>query len=158
MFMSRLFCLTKSKLLVPYIPIAYRSYRLILIYTETNRNQKYLAIRITYNYKGVQKSWNIAIRRCSPTAAERNITQASELLIQWMKGILLEFEIVSKDIISSSTDSGSDVKRTLEVVFKTLREWCLSNLNHLALSDAFGTSQDPKKSKNKEARKIVRKV
>lgn len=81
--MSRLFCLTKSKLLVPYMPMALPSIWINLdLYRNKFSNEKYLAIRIIYNYKGVQKSWNIAIRQYSPIAAERNTTQASELLIQ----------------------------------------------------------------------------
>jgi hypothetical protein len=47
-----------------------------------------------------------------------------------------------------------------------MREWCVSHLTHLALSDAFGSSVDPNKTKKKsdmrsvltKCRKIIEKV
>jgi hypothetical protein len=44
--------------------------------------------------------------------------QASDLLVLWMKNILQEFEVDAEaDVLTSCTDSGSDVKRAFEVVF-----------------------------------------
>ena len=59
------------------------------------------------------------------------------------------------DILTSCTDSGSDVKRALEKVFVTYHEWCISHLTHLALVDAFGCHLDKTKSKNIEARSVI---
>jgi hypothetical protein len=82
--------------------------------------------------------------------------QASDLLVLWMKTILQEFEVDPEaDVLTSCTDSGSDVKRALEVVFPTHREWCVSHLIHLALADAFGSSVDPNKTKNTEVRELI---
>jgi hypothetical protein len=52
--------------------------------------------------------------------------------------------------LTSCTDSGSNVKQALEVVFPTIREWCRSHLLHLALPDAFGSPVDPNKTKKSE--------
>jgi hypothetical protein len=55
-----------------------------------------------------------------------------------MKMILEEFKIDAKDhVLTSCTDSGSNVKWALEVMFPTIREWCVSHLLHLTLADAF---------------------
>ena len=70
--------------------------------------------------------------------------------------ILKEFHIEAKDdVLTSCTDSGSDVKRALEVVFPTIREWCVSHLLHLALADAFGSHVDPKKTKYSEVHELM---
>ena len=58
--------------------------------------------------------------------------------------VLVEFNIDLDDILTSSTDSGSNIKRALDVVFKTLREWCTSHLLNISLVDAFGTCVDKK--------------
>jgi hypothetical protein len=58
-------------------------------------------------------------------------------------------------VLTSCTDSGSNVKCTLEVVFPTIREWCVSHLLHLALADAFGSSVDPNKTKNSEVHDLM---
>jgi hypothetical protein len=47
-----------------------------------------------------------------------------------------------RGVLTGSGDSGSDVKRAMEVLLGTLREWCVSHLINLALVDAFGTSVD----------------
>jgi len=62
---------------------------------------------------------------------------------------------VEDDVLTSCTDSGSDVKRALEKVFPTHRDWCVSHLLHLALADAFGSSVDPNKMKNKGVRLLL---
>jgi hypothetical protein len=70
--------------------------------------------------------------------------------------ILLEFSIDAEaDTLTPCTDSGSDVKKALEKVLPTLREWCVSHLSHLALADAFGSSLDPAKSRNVEVRDLL---
>jgi len=82
--------------------------------------------------------------------------RASDLLVDWMKLILNEFDIDAEDnVLTSCTDSGSDVKRALEVVFPTIREWCVSHFLHLALADAFGSHVDPNKTKNSEVRDLL---
>jgi hypothetical protein len=73
-----------------------------------------------------------------------------------MKTILQEFEVDAEaDVLTSCTDSGSNVKRALEVVFPTHREWCVSHLFHLALADAFRSSVDPSKTKNTEVCELM---
>jgi len=70
--------------------------------------------------------------------------------------ILKEFSITPEhDVLTSCTDSGSDIKRALEQVFPTMREWCVSHLTHLALADAFGSHVNHKKSKNNEMREFI---
>jgi hypothetical protein len=73
-----------------------------------------------------------------------------------MNSILNEFGInPPEDVLTSCTDSSSDVKRALEVVFPTHHECCISHILHLALADAFGSHIDPNKTKNSEVRELM---
>jgi len=121
------------------------------------QNKKLIGIHITYTDKGVTYSWTLAVSGYNPTEKQWNEgLQASYLLVQWCSGIVSEFGIdMERDILTSCTDSGSDVKRALEKVFVTYREWCISHLTHLALVDAFGCHLDKTKSKNIEARSVI---
>ena len=96
--------------------------------------------------------YNLAVRRFAPSTAERVEFQMSDILNSWAEGVLKEFGIdVLRDVLTSCSDSGSDVKRTLDVLMDVWWEWYISHLSHLALTDAFGTSIDPSKSKNVSA-------
>ena len=139
-----------------YYCLPYLSLSLDLIQNEV-QNKKLIGLRVTYSFQGCSVSHNLAVRGYNPT--ERQMTSgipASELLITWTKMILQEFSINAEaDILTSCTDSGSDVKKALEKVLPTLREWCISHLSHLALADAFGSSLDPAKSRNIEVRDLL---
>jgi hypothetical protein len=119
------------------------------LYQNSIQNTKYIALRISWDLRGSQYSRNLAIREYNPSYHEREEEQASELLNKWTRAILGEFGIdFFRDVLTGSGDSGSDVKRAMEVLLGTLREWCVSHLINLALVDAFGTSVDLRKSKN----------
>jgi hypothetical protein len=78
--------------------------------------------------------------------------------MSWCKVILEEFNINAQEqILTSCTDSGSNVKRAVEQVLPTMREWCVSHLMHLTLADAFGSSIAPAKSKNSSIRDVISK-
>jgi hypothetical protein len=125
-----------------------------------------IGIRISYISEGKIHSWNLAVRGYNPTADDMISTPASELLMKWCSVILKEFGIKEeRDVLTSCTDSGSDVKKALEKVCPTMREWCVSHLTHLALADAFGSHVNHLKTKNREMRdflarcqKVVEKV
>jgi len=120
------------------------------------QNKKLIGLRVSYAYGTSLRSWNLACRGYNPTADQVAGDRALDLLVDWMKMILKEFQIEAEDdVLTSCTDSGSDVKRALEVVFPTIREWCVSHLLHLALADAFGSHVDPKKTKNSEVRELM---
>ena len=120
------------------------------------QNKKLIDVRVSYVCGGAITSWNLAVRGYNPTEELMKSGQASDLLVLWVKTILQEFEVDAEaDVLTSCTDSGSDVKRALEVVFPTHREWCVSHLIHLALADAFRSSVDPSKSKNTEVRELM---
>lgn len=83
---------------------------------------KFIGIMATMNCSGVNKSYNLAVREYNLTLKERRDNQTSDLLINWLWAIFAEFNIDTDSILISSTDSGSDIKRALEIVFKTLCE------------------------------------
>jgi hypothetical protein len=132
------------------------SLSLDLIQNEV-QNKILIGLHVTYCFQGCSVSHNLAVRGYNPPESQMTsgIT-ASELLITWTKMILQEFSIDTEaDIFTSCTDSGSDVKKALEKVLPTLREWCISHLSHLALTDAFGSSLNPAKSRNVEVRGLL---
>ena len=62
------------------------------------------------------------------------------------------------DILTTSDDSVSDVKKVQETYFLSLREWCVSHLINAALVESFGTSEHKPMPKNLEARSFIEKM
>jgi hypothetical protein len=101
------------------------------------QNKKLIGVRVSYIRGQDMKSWNLAVRGYNPTEQEVREGKASALLINWLGYIMREYDIDPEvHVLTSCTDSGSDVKRALEVELPTHREWCVSHLIHLALGDA----------------------
>ncbi len=120
------------------------------------QNKKLIGVRVSYAFGGSLVSWNLAVRGYNSSEDKVMSVRASDLLVEWMTTILDEFNIKAEDhVLTSCPDSGSDVKRALEVVFPTIREWCVSHLLHLSLADAFGSSVDPNKTRNSEVHEIM---
>jgi hypothetical protein len=135
---------------IPFISLS-----LDLIQNEV-QNKKMIGVRVSYVHDKELISYNIAVRGFNPTREEYDAKPASELLMDWCKLILREFKIdAEKHVLTSCTDSGSDVKKALEKVFPTMHEWCISHLTHLALADAFGSHVDPNKTKNSDMREFI---
>jgi hypothetical protein len=131
------------------------SMSLDLIQNEV-QNKKMIGVRISYVHEGKIHSWNLAVRGYNPTVDDMLSISASELLIKWCQVLMKEFNIKADwDVLTSCTDSGSDVKKTLEKVSPTIREWCISHLTHLALADAFGSHVNHLKTKNSEMRDFI---
>ncbi len=66
--------------------------------------------------------------------------------------------MVMLDVLTSTSDSRSDVKHTLDILIDAWWEWCISHPIHLALTEAFGTSIDPNNSKNVDARCFFQRI
>jgi hypothetical protein len=155
-------CVTMKQMIMGNIKEAKQHYTIPFLSVSLDliqnsvQNQKLIGVRVSYVNGQHMKSWNLAVRRYNPTEQEVREGKASALLINWSGYILKEYDIdPDNNILTSCTDSGSDVKRALEVELPTYREWCVSHLIHLALGDAFGSSVDPKKSKNTEIRDFI---
>ncbi|KAH8957250.1 hypothetical protein BDL97_07G082100 [Sphagnum fallax] len=123
-------------------------------------NQKYLALRVCFNTSTrFNIGYNLAVRQFAPTTDERQAEQLSTILHEWSSGVLEEFGIkVMLDVLTSTSDSGSNVKRTLDILIDAWWEWCISHLIHLALTEAFGTSIDRNNSKNVDARCFFQRI
>lgn len=76
--------------------------------------------------------------------------------------MLAEFGIKLSDLAGGTTDAGSDVKAMcvnfLLASNNVSWDWCACHLADRAAEHAFGTSADPQKSKNKDARRVVQLV
>jgi len=142
-----------------FFTIKYLSLNLDLINSKMS-NQKYLTLRMCFNTSTrFNIGYNLAVRRFAPTTNERQAKQLSTILHEWSSGFLEEFGIkVMLDVLTSTSDSGSDVKRTLDILMDAWWEWCISHLIHLALTKAFGTSIDPNNSKNVDAHYFFQKI
>jgi hypothetical protein len=132
-----------------FFTIKYLSLYLDLINSKMI-NQKYLALQVCFKMSTrFNIGYNLVIRRFAPTTNECQAKQLSTILHKWSLGILEEFSIkVMLDVLTSTSDSGSDVKRTLDILIDAWWEWCISHLIHLALTEVFGTSIDPNNCKN----------
>jgi hypothetical protein len=138
-----------------YYDVPFLSISLDLIQNAV-QNKKLIGVRVSYALGASFVSWNLAVRGYTLTEDDVQGERASNLLVDWMKMILEEFKIDAEDhVLTSCTDSGSNVKQALEVVFPTIREWCVSHLLHLALADAFGSHVDPNKTKNSEVHELL---
>jgi hypothetical protein len=86
------------------------------------QNKNLIGIRVSYILGSDMKSWNLAVRGYNPTEKEIKEGKASILLVILLQHILREYDIdLEEDILTSCIDSGSDVKRALEVEFPTYR-------------------------------------
>jgi hypothetical protein len=98
----------------------------------------------------------ILVRGYNPSREEVEVSSASELLEEWCSLILHVFNITpNQHVLTSCSDSGSDVRKAMQKVFPTMREWCVSHLTHLALANAFGSHIDPNKTKNSNMRNFI---
>ncbi len=142
-----------------FFTIKYLSLYLDLIKSKMS-NHKYLALQVCFNMSTMFNiGYNLAVRRFAPTTDERQAEQISTIWHEWSSGVLEEFDIkVILDVLTSTSDSGSVVKRTLDILIDAWWEWCISHLIHLALTEAFGTSIDPNNSKNVDARCFFQRI
>ena len=84
------------------------------LYTSKILNLKLIGIRVTYtdvtNNQPTVCSYNLAIRLFKPTSSQRNAsTHHSDLLLHWVECVLGEYGLLQEDIITATTDSGSDI-------------------------------------------------
>ena len=125
------------------------------LYQDPIQNKKYIGVHISMTHPKtcVTVSYMLAARAYSPSFAERNEEEASWLIYDWELVIFDDFGIKEDYLLAASEDSGSDVKRAMDIHFETniLREWCISHLINRALVDAFGTCEGKNNSKNPEA-------
>ena len=88
--------------------------------------------------------------------------KASEVLFTIFRATLAEYGIKLFDLAGGTTDSGSDVKTMcVNILLRSHNipwDWCVCHLADKAAENAFGTSADPQKSKNKDARDVIKLV
>lgn len=71
----------------------------------------------------------------------------------WMEQVFLEYgPVLKQDLYITTLDGGSGIKQASSVILGDTCpwDWCILHLYNCALVDAFGTSKDPQKSKNKD--------
>lgn len=102
------------------------------------------------------------MKHYAPSVEAQEQGKASEILFTIFQATLAEYGINVSDLAGGTTDSGSDVKamcvNILLALYQIWWDWCDCHLADKAAENAFGTSADPQKSKNKEAREVVKLV
>lgn len=83
--------------------------------------------------------------------------KASDVLLKWTESALAEHGLTGDDIFSSTSDSGSDIKRMFDHLFEAEWAWCVPHMANRALADAVRTHVDPSKSKKQACRAEIKK-
>ena len=101
----------------------------------------------------MNKKWEmcshlLAIRIFRP-ADSLDGTQPSNVPQLWCEAVLGEYKLRPVNVLSATSDSGYDVNRSRDKLLPSQWDWCLSHMCNRALVEAFGTTMDPHKSKNK---------
>lgn len=126
-------------------------------WTSKFSGQKYLGIRIYF----IDKHFNyisklLAVKLFNPSSQLRaNIPRLSNIMKVWVEAVLEEFGLVANDIMSCTTDAGSDIRRLGSILLGCKWEWCIPHLLNCALVDSFGSSLNPNMSKNVLARAVI---
>ena len=104
--------MAKQRYFIPFMSLS-----LDLIQNEV-QNKKLIGAKVTYIHQGTIVSWNLGVRAYNPSVQQMmGEKKASELLFDWCKVILQEYCIdAERHILTSCSDSRSDVKRALEKV------------------------------------------
>ena len=130
------------------------------LWTAKSSHLKYIGVRIFF----VDQHFNfatylLAVRAYQPsTALADMVNRSSDILLLWVRGVLQEYNLREKDLASSTTDAGSDIKRLCDVLLPCPWDWCMSHLLNVALVEAFGTSLHPDESGNPQVRALISRV
>uniref|UniRef100_A0A6S7ZVB6 HAT C-terminal dimerisation domain-containing protein n=1 Tax=Aplanochytrium stocchinoi TaxID=215587 RepID=A0A6S7ZVB6_9STRA len=128
---------------------------------------KFIGIRISFNLPCEKKNpfhtYSLAVRPFHRQFKQKRTEDAdqkrmSELLYDWCEKTLHSYGLEMKNIISGTSDSGSDVKRMFTLIENASWEWCIPHIISRVCIDSFGASINKDKSKNKEAREVVDKI
>jgi hypothetical protein len=127
------------------------------ITTSKISNDKFIGVCLFYvDLAMVIKTVLLSVALYKPSRAVRDSDlQASDILNNYVVSVLSEFNLSVDDIMSSTSDSGSDVKRAMKITTPGAWDWCFPHMCHCVFVDAFGISKDPAKSKNIPARALI---
>eukprot|EP00047_Mylnosiga_fluctuans_P009762 m.13018 g.13018 ORF g.13018 m.13018 type:complete len:724 (-) comp2779_c0_seq1:31-2202(-) len=132
-------------------------FHLLIDLWKSESSQNYIGIRLCWvddNYNWISKL--VAVRAYTePTTDDLQTQCASDLLKLWLGGVLQELGIKYENLASSTTDRGSDARRLTGSLIPCPADWCISQLLDYACVDAFGTTLDPKQSRNTEACELI---
>ncbi|KAI0560973.1 hypothetical protein FGB62_95g0103 [Gracilaria domingensis] len=104
------------------------------------------------------KSFLLAVRQFNPSITLASSGQLSDILHLWVHKIFIEFDLDSKYLFSSTSDSGSDIRRLCSKLLPGYWDWCLRHLLNCVLVDAFGTSLKSEGVRNTTCRGLLKDV
>ncbi|CAM9625394.1 unnamed protein product, partial [Discosporangium mesarthrocarpum] len=118
-----------------------------------------MGLGVFWVHDWVLPSANLAVKRFDPSTALIRTKRTSDVLLLWMTAALVEHGLLLQVMATSTSDSGKDVKRLLDVlVLRSDWSWCVPHMANRAPTEAMGSRLDPSKSKNKPARQELEKV
>ena len=123
--------------------------------------QRYIAIRIRFvdeNFELV--TMLLSIRHFNRNLMPVDMTKASEILLHWLKGVLIEFGLGIQDFYSATTDAGPDVKFMTSNLMGVQWEWCIAHMLTNAVKEACGwlKNKNPIQQEVKAILKIANRV
>lgn len=106
----------------------------------TQLRQRYIAIRVSYiNEQFEQVSALLSVRHFDRKAIDKGeFSTASELLKDWVKSVLREFNIDISMIYSATTDAGPDIRCMTSKLLGLEWEWCVAHMLANAVKEACG--------------------
>ena len=125
--------------------------------SKVNR-EKYLGVRVYFiDANWVFRSVLLGTRHFNPTFQERQ-AGCQQPFMDWIKSLLLDYNLKIEDFWGSTSDAGPDVKWMMSEGLKLQWEWCFPHLVTAATKNAFGMVNDKTKSKNKDWTDIIGRI
>lgn len=101
--------------------------------------QRYIAVKVRFiDAEFEMVSVVLSIRHFDRSMASDELTRASEGLLDWVKGVLKEYNIDISQVYSATTDAGSDVRYMCETLMGVEWEWCIPHLLTNAIKESCG--------------------
>ncbi|KAJ1417784.1 hypothetical protein B484DRAFT_400696 [Ochromonadaceae sp. CCMP2298] len=121
------------------------------------RRGSYAEARNRINVFTPAAGWDVVEDNLFNPAASLDETRLSEKLLIWTGHVLEEYGLdVNRDVHSSTSDSGSDVKRCLsKLIASAIWDWCIPHLLNVALVEGCGSCLDPTASSNRACRNLI---
>ncbi|PXF43096.1 hypothetical protein BWQ96_07182 [Gracilariopsis chorda] len=127
------------------------------LWTSRLSKDRFFGIQLFY----VSREWEVkavllAVRHFCPSGNLLPGRSLSDILQLWTNKIILEFNVSYDKILSSTSDTGSDVKRLCSVLIPESWEWCLPHMLNCVLVGAFGTGLNCVNIRNNGARRLLK--
>lgn len=103
---------------------------------------------------GRMVNYGLGLLDCNPSYEEKKDNKASNLLFNFLKIVMMEYNICPKDGLTSSVDASPDVCKASKML-TTMSEWCLTHMLNQVMVQSSGTTERSADSEFKECGDLV---